>query len=135
MTLRIPKEFADAIVTQARAEHPNEACGLLAGSNGEATKLFRMTNAERSPVIYRMEPKEQLRVFNQIEEERLDLVGIYHSHTRSPAYPSATDVAQAYYSEAVYLIVSLQNEEAPELRAFRINDGKVSEIDLELTEP
>jgi proteasome lid subunit RPN8/RPN11 len=133
MSLQIPKEFADAIITQARSEHPNEACGLLAGSNGEATKLFRMTNAERSPVIYRMEPQEQLRVFNQIEEEGLDLVGIYHSHTRSPAYPSATDVAQAYYSEAVYLIVSLQNSDAPDLRAFRITDGKVTEIDLELT--
>lgn len=134
MTLRIPKEFADAIITQARSEHPNEACGLLAGSNGEATKLFRMTNAERSPVIYRMEPTEQLRVFNQIEEDGLDLVGIYHSHTRSAAYPSATDVAQAYYSEAVYLIVSLQDENQPDLRGFRINEGKVTEIDLELTE-
>ncbi len=94
MTLRIPRSFTEAIVTQARSEHPNEACGLLAGTNGEATKLFRMANAERSPVIYRMEPSEQLRVFNQIEEEGLDLVGIYHSHTRSPAYPSATDVAR-----------------------------------------
>ena len=134
MTLRLPKEFADSIITQARSEHPNEACGLLAGSNGEATKLFRMTNAERSPVIYRMEPKEQLRVFNQIDEEGLELVGIYHSHTRSVAYPSATDVVQAYYSDAAYLIVSLRDEDAPDLRGFRITDGKVTEIDLEFTD-
>ncbi|MGH9323003.1 MAG: Mov34/MPN/PAD-1 family protein [Vicinamibacteria bacterium] len=134
MTLRLPKSFADAIITQSRAEHPNEACGLLAGTSGEATKLFRMANAERSPVIYRMEPSEQLRVFNEIEDAGLDLVGIYHSHTRSPAYPSATDVAQAYYSEAVYLIVSLQDENQPDLRAFRINEGKVTEIDLELND-
>jgi len=134
MSLRIPREFTDAIITQARSEHPNEACGLLAGSNGEATKLFRMANAERSPVIYRMEPSEQLRVFNQIEDEGLDLLAIYHSHTRSPAYPSATDVAQAYYSEAFYLIVSLQDEDAPDLRGFRINEGKVTEIELELTD-
>ncbi len=133
MTLRLPKEFADSIITQARSEHPNEACGLIAGTNGEATKLFRMTNAERSPVIYRMEPKEQLRVFNQIDEEGLELVGIYHSHTRSPAYPSATDVVQAYYSDAIYLIVSLRDEDAPDLRGFRITDGKVTEIDLEFT--
>lgn len=127
--------MADAIIEQARSEHPNEACGLLAGTNGEATKLFRTTNAERSPVIYRIEPAEQFRVFNQIEDEGLDLVAIYHSHTRSPAYPSATDVAQAFYPEAVYLIVSLGDETQPDLRGFRITDGKVTEIEIEMTNP
>jgi proteasome lid subunit RPN8/RPN11 len=131
--LRIPKDFADAIIEQARSEHPNEACGLLAGTNGTVTKMYRMTNAERSPVIYRMEPAEQLRVFNAIEDGGLDLVAIYHSHTRSPAYPSATDVSLAYYPEAVYLIVSLANAQAPELRGFRITDGKVDEVELEIT--
>lgn len=132
MTLRLSKEFADAIVSQAQQEHPNEACGLLAGNNGEATKLYRMTNAERSPVIYRMEPKEQLRVFNEMDEAGLDLVAIYHSHTRSPAYPSNTDVSQAFYPDAVYLIVSLADPE-PILRGFNITDGKVTEVELELT--
>jgi proteasome lid subunit RPN8/RPN11 len=132
--MRLPKSFADAIIEQARSEHPNEACGLLAGTNGEATKLFRMTNAERSPVIFRMEPAEQLRIFNEIDDAGLDLIAIYHSHTRSPAYPSATDVSLAYYPEAVYLIVSLRDENAPEMRGFRITDGKVSEIDLEMTD-
>jgi [CysO sulfur-carrier protein]-S-L-cysteine hydrolase len=132
-TLKLSRTFADAIIEQARSEHPNEACGLLGGTNGEATRLFQMANAERSPVIYRMEPAEQLRVFNEIDEEGLDLVGIYHSHTRSPAYPSSTDVSLAYYPEAVYLIVSLADMEKPDLRGFRIQDGKVTEIDLELT--
>ena len=130
--LRIPKGFADAIVEQARAEHPNEACGLLAGNNSTVTKMYRMTNAERSPVIYRMEPAEQLRVFNDIEAAGLDLVGIYHSHTRSPAYPSATDVSLAYYPEAVYLIVSLANPAEADLRGFQITDGKVAEVPLEI---
>src|SRR5688572_4890159 len=125
MTLRLPKDFADAIVAQALDEHPNEACGLIGGrfssNGGDATKLFRMANAERSPVIYRMEPAEQLRVFNEIDEAGLELVGIYHSHTRSPAYPSSTDVSLAYYPEAVYLIVSLRNLDDPELRGFKIN--------------
>lgn len=129
---RLPKDFADSIVEQAKREHPNEACGLLGGSDGEATQLFQMTNAERSPVIYRMEPAEQLRVFNEIDKNGLDLVGIYHSHTRSPAYPSSTDVSLAYYPDAVYLIVSLKDVDSPNLRGFRINDGKVTEIDLEL---
>ena len=133
MSLRLPRDFADRIVDQARSEHPNEACGLLAGADGTATKLFAMTNAERSPVIYRIDPKEQLRVFNEIEDGGLQLVGIYHSHTRSAAYPSDTDVRQAYYPDAVYLIVSLADTNAPDLRGYRINDGKVTEVELELT--
>ena len=133
MSLRLPRDFADAIVDQARSEHPNEACGLLAGTNGSATKLFPTTNAERSPVIYRIDPKEQFRVFKQIDDDGLDLVGIYHSHTRSPAYPSNTDVAQAYYPEAVYLIVSLAQPDAPDLRGYRITDGKVTEISLDIS--
>jgi proteasome lid subunit RPN8/RPN11 len=133
MTLTLPRDFADAIVEQARTEHPNEACGVLAGTDGAATRIFRMTNAERSPVIYRIDPKEQFRVFKEIEDAGLDLVAIYHSHTRSPAYPSNTDVAQAYYPEAVYLIVSLANPDAPDLRGFRITDGKVTEAPLEIT--
>ena len=131
--MRLPKGFAEQIIEQALAEHPNEACGLLGGTDGEATRLFKMTNAERSPVIYRMEPSEQLRVFNEIDGEGLQLVGIYHSHTRSPAYPSSTDVSLAYYPEAVYLIVSLRDMEKPDLRGFRILEGKVTEIELEFT--
>ena len=133
MSLRLPRDFADRIVDQAASEHPNEACGLLAGTDGTATKLFAMTNAERSPVIYRIDPKEQLRVFNEIEDDGLQLVGIYHSHTRSAAYPSDTDVRQAYYPDAVYLIVSLAEPSAPDLRGYRITDGKVTEIPLEMT--
>jgi proteasome lid subunit RPN8/RPN11 len=131
--LRLPKGFADAIVEQARAEYPNEACGLLAGKAYRATRMFPMTNAERSPVVYRMEPKEQLRVFNEMDAEDLELVGIYHSHTRSPSYPSATDVSLAYYPEAVYLIVSLADQAAPDMRGFWIREGKVTEVPLELS--
>jgi len=93
-----------------------------------------MTNAERSPVLYRIDPREQLRVFNEMDETGLELVAIYHSHTRSPAYPSNTDVSLAYYPEAAYLIVSLADADKPELRAFRIVDGKVSETELEITQ-
>jgi [CysO sulfur-carrier protein]-S-L-cysteine hydrolase len=124
----------DAIVAQSREEYPNEACGLLGGRDGAATAIFRMTNAERSPVIYRMEPKEQLRVFNEIDEQGLELVGIYHSHTRSPAYPSATDVNLAYYPEAVYLICSLADDEHPDLRGYTITDGRVTEVPLEVAD-
>lgn len=133
MSFKLPSDFAQQIVDQAKSEHPNEACGLLAGTDSRATRLFPMSNAERSPVIYRMEPAEQLRVFNEIDADGLDLVAIYHSHTRSPAYPSSTDVSLAYYPEAVYLIVSLADMDRPDLRGFRITDGKVTEIELDLT--
>jgi proteasome lid subunit RPN8/RPN11 len=136
-TFRLPRDFADAIVRQALHEHPNEACGLLAGTfndgRGEATRVFPMTNAERSPVIYRMEPAEQLKAFNEIDRDGLELVGIYHSHTRSPAYPSSTDVNLAYYPDALYLIVSLRDMDNPELRGFAIDDGKVTEVTLDLS--
>jgi proteasome lid subunit RPN8/RPN11 len=79
-----------------------------------------------------MDPAEQLRVFNEIDEAGLDLVAIYHSHTRSPAYPSSTDVSLAYYPEAVYLIVSLAEMDKPDLRGFQIHDSKVTEIALEV---
>lgn len=129
MSLRLPRSFADAIVDHARTEHPNEACGLLAGRDGVATKFYAMTNAERSPVLFRMDPAEQLRVFREIDEQDLELVGIYHSHTRSPAYPSATDVSLAYFPEAVYLIVSLADAE-PVLRGYRIVDERIDEVSL-----
>lgn len=129
--LRMPTKFADQIVSQARAEYPNEACGLLAGRDGVATRLYPMTNAERSPVIYRMDPKEQLRVFNEMDADGSELLAIYHSHTRSPAYPSATDVSLAYYPESVYLIVSLADPEAADLRGFRIVEGGIAEVPLE----
>lgn len=134
LSLKLPKRFADRIKAQALAESPNEACGLLAGRDGEASRMFEMTNAERSPVLYRMEPKEQLRVFNEIDEAGLDLVAIYHSHTRSPAYPSDTDVRLAYYPDTTYLICSLQDRDDPVLRGFRIVDGRVDEVELELTD-
>jgi proteasome lid subunit RPN8/RPN11 len=130
--LRMPKRFADAIIAQAKSEFPNEACGLVAGKDAVAARIYPMSNVERSPVFYRVDPKEQLRIMNECEEEGLELVAIYHSHTRSPAYPSSTDVSLAYYPEAAYLIVSLADPEAPDLRGFRITDGKVKEIELEL---
>lgn len=131
--LRLPKRFSEEIIEQARSEYPNEACGLLAGKDGEATRIYPMRNADRSPVIYRMEPQEQFKVFKEIDDAGLELVGIYHSHIRSPAYPSNTDVDQAYYPEAVYLIASLAEEEGPQLRGFRIVDGRIDEVDLEFT--
>lgn len=127
--IELPGDFVDRIVEQAREEAPNEACGLIAARDGAAVKLVPMRNADQSPVTYRLDPKEQLQVFNELEDEGLDLYAIYHSHTASEAFPSATDIRLALYPEASYVLVSLAEAE-PVLRAFRILDGEVTEEEL-----
>jgi len=125
-------QFAQ-ILAHTRAEAPNEACGLLAGTAGCVTHVLPATNVADNPrVEYLMDPHDQLRHFQVIEEQGLELLGIYHSHPSSPAYPSPTDLAMAYYPEAVYIIVSLMQSDRPTLRAFRIVEGQISEVDFQL---
>jgi proteasome lid subunit RPN8/RPN11 len=130
--MKLEKRFADAIVKQALDEAPLECCGFLGGRDGSVEEIYPLTNVERSPVLYRADSAEMFRAIRDMEERELELVAIYHSHTRSPAYPSSTDVAQAYYPDAVYLIVSLRDSEHPELRGFHIRDGKVDEVALDV---
>jgi [CysO sulfur-carrier protein]-S-L-cysteine hydrolase len=122
--------MVDEIVAHARDELPNECCGLIAAENGRAVKLFRTSNAEASPVRYGLDPREQYQIMMEIERSGWILGAIYHSHTRSPAYPSQTDVNLAFYPGALYLIVSLQEADRPELRAYRIVDGQIDEAEL-----
>ena len=136
--IEIPANIRDEVVAHAMGHFPNESCGLLAGSpNGTAAvraeRFFPMTNADASPVSYRLDPKEQLLVFNELEEAGLELVGIYHSHTHSEAFPSETDRNLAFYPEAHYLLVSLEDREQPVLRGFTIRDGEVEEQDVAIT--
>ncbi len=138
--IEIPGIIRDELVAHAMGQFPNEACGLLAGAlNGSpetaarAQRFFPMTNADASPVSYRLDPKEQLRVFNELEEAGLELVGIYHSHTHSEAYPSPTDLRLAFYPEAHYLLVSLEDRTDPVLRGFTITDGEIEEQDVTIT--
>jgi proteasome lid subunit RPN8/RPN11 len=127
--LRIRAEHLEEMVAHARAEAPNECVGLLFGRDGRVERIWRGTNVHRSPFSYQMDPGELLRAFREMEAAGLELVGIYHSHPASPAYPSRTDVARAYYPEAAYVIVSLQ-EDPPAVRAFRIQEGRVTEEDV-----
>lgn len=102
-----------------RAGLPNEACGLLAGLGNRVTHVLAADNiAARPRVEYEMDPGQQLQRFEFIEAQGLDLVGIYHSHPFSPAHPSATDLARAFYPEAVYVIVSLIDVHAPQVNGF-----------------
>jgi proteasome lid subunit RPN8/RPN11 len=118
------------IVEQGLREFPNECCGLIAGLDGVPTKVFTMTNADASPVTYRLDGLEQLHVFDQMDDEGLDLWAIYHSHTHSEAYPSETDVRLAFYPESRYILLSLEDRAAPIVRSFFIVDGEVSEEEL-----
>lgn len=130
---KIPAPLAQEMIDHSLAGRPNEACGVLGSREGELVKVFRMTNASASPVRYSLEPQEQFAVYKTLDDEGWDLAGVFHSHTRTEAYPSPTDVRLA--SEDVpYLIVSLASE-PPVIRAFRIikdswtdNEGLVKEV-------
>jgi proteasome lid subunit RPN8/RPN11 len=128
--VKIAPAMVEEIVAHARDELPNECCGLIAAENGRAVKLFRTSNAEASPVRYGLDPREQYRIMVEIERSGWMLGAIYHSHTRSPAYPSQTDVNLAFYPDALYLIVSLEDADRPELRAYRIVDSEIDEVEL-----
>jgi proteasome lid subunit RPN8/RPN11 len=128
--MEIPDSMVEEIVAHARDELPNECCGLIAAQNGRAVKLFRTANAEASPVRYGLDPREQYKIMMEIDRSGWTLGAIYHSHTRSAAYPSQTDVNLAFYPEALYLILSLEDAEQPDLRAFRIVDTEVEEVEL-----
>jgi len=125
-----PKRFADEIIKHARAEVPNECCGLLAGKNGGVLEVFRCESTEKSPYRYYLDPKDQIRVMREMDRKGWELVGIYHSHTHTEAYPSKTDVELAFYPEALYFIVSVQDRHAPVIRAFRITDGEIGEEEV-----
>ena len=122
----IPGAVRDEIVAHARAGLPNEACGILAGLDGRVERFFPAESDQPSPYYYRIESRDQIRIMNAIDDAGLDLLGIYHSHTSSPAYPSRTDAEQAFWPDAVYVIVSLAGPDA-DVRGYRIHDMSITE--------
>ena len=131
MFVRISPSMVEEIVAHAEEDQPNECCGIIAVKDGRAVKVFRAANAEASPVRYGLDPREQYEIMMEIDRNGWTLGAIYHSHTRSPAYPSQTDINLAFYPDALYLIVSLQDPERPGVRAFRIADDQVDEVELQ----
>ena len=130
--LRLSEAMAQEMIDHAQAEYPKEACGILGGSDDAPTKLYRLTNVDPDPVMrYNADPKELKHVTDDIYDRDEDVVAIYHSHTHSPAFPSATDVDRAFYPESFYVLVSLQDRQHPDLRAFRIIEGKITETKVE----
>jgi [CysO sulfur-carrier protein]-S-L-cysteine hydrolase len=135
--LSMPMAVAEMVLAHARAELPNEACGLLSGSaaDGLVTTFHPARNVEASPLRYNVHPEDLVRITFAIDDAGEDLVGIFHSHTRSAAVPSPTDRRAAMYPEAVYLLASLADHDgspAAALRAWRIRDGEANEVELRL---
>lgn len=130
--LRLPRRFADEMISHCEDGRPNEACGILAVDGEGFVAHFPMTNANASPVRYGLEPREQFQVYGTLDKNGWELGGVYHSHTRTEAYPSPTDVRLA--SEDVpYIIVSLASS-SPSIRAFRIRKDNWTDSDGDITE-
>lgn len=137
MRLTIPKAIFEAMVEHCRNGLPNEACGFLGGRDGRVEEIYPLTNAAASPVFYRPADKEMIESMRSIEEQGIELAAIFHSHVASSPYPSPTDVTEAHYPDAVYVIVSLADLESPETKGFLIRKsdwrderGEVEVIEL-----
>ncbi|MGN6215832.1 MAG: Mov34/MPN/PAD-1 family protein [Solirubrobacterales bacterium] len=132
--MRISQSLIDEMVAHAREDLPNECCGMIGGRDGEASSVVRVGNAAASPLRYEMDPQGQYDALKRIEDAGEELIGIYHSHTRSAAYPSQTDVNEArMWPEQTYVIVSLENEEAPDVKAYDLADLKIADVGLDVS--
>ncbi len=130
--MRISRRLLDEVIAHARADAPNECCGMIATRDGEAVAVHRATNAAASPLRYEIGARELYELTDAIEDAGLELGAIYHSHTRSAPEPSQTDVNLAFYPESLYVIVGLAGEGEADVRAWRIAGGQVSEAALEV---
>src|SRR5262245_8210386 len=135
--LRIDKAIYDAIIAHARADHPDEACGVVAGPLGSdrPVRFIPMTNAERTPTSYRFDSLEHLKVWREMYAKDEEPVVIYHSHTATEAYPSRTDISYASEPGAHYVLVSTRHPDQADVRSFRIVDGEVSEEEVVVAGP
>ena len=134
--LVIRSDLVDAMVNHARADHPDEACAVIAGPEGSERpeRFIKMDNAERSPTFYRFDSGEQLKVWRALEDAGDAPIIIYHSHTATEAYPSRTDISYASEPNAHYVLVSTSDPDEHELRSYRIVDGVVTEEPVKIVE-
>ena len=135
--LRISRDLYEQIIAHARRDHPDEACGVIAGPVGSERpeRFIPMQNAALSPTFYEFDSKEQLKVWNEMDDRDEEPVVIYHSHTMTEAYPSRTDVSYANEPGAHYVLVSTREQDTTEFRSYRIIDGEVTEEPVEIALP
>jgi [CysO sulfur-carrier protein]-S-L-cysteine hydrolase len=134
--LTIERSIVDQIVAHARADHPDEACGVVAGPIGSdrPVRFVPMANAERSPTFYRFDSMEQFKVWREMDDRDEEPVVIYHSHTATEAYPSRTDISYASEPNAHYVLVSTRSSDETDFRSYRIIDGEVTEEEVTVVE-
>ena len=129
--MKISRALVDEMVAHAREDLPNECCGMVAGLDAEATEVIRVENAAASPLRYEMDPKAQYEAWKSIEDGGRELLAIYHSHTKSAAYPSQTDVNQAVaWPDQIYLIVSLADADAPDVKGYLLKDLTIADAEV-----
>ncbi|MHC4075326.1 MAG: M67 family metallopeptidase [Planctomycetota bacterium] len=134
LKLEIPNNIFRQMLQQAEIQAPIEACGILAGKDDRAEKFYKMTNLDQSGDHFMMEPKEQFAIVKDIRSANLEMLAIYHSHPESPARPSEEDIQLALTPGVIYVIVSLQNANAPVLKGFLIEDGNAAEVPVSIME-
>jgi proteasome lid subunit RPN8/RPN11 len=134
--LRIDRTIHDAIVAHARRDHPDEACGVVAGPEGSDTpiRFIPMVNAARSPTFYEFDSADLLALYKEMDARDEEPVVVYHSHTATEAYPSRTDISYASEPNAHYVLVSTRAADDAEFRSFRIVDGTVTEEPVEVVD-
>lgn len=129
--MKISQALIEEMVAHAREDLPNECCGMIGGRDSEATVVRRVANSAASPLRYEMDPQEQYNALKSIEDDGEELLAIYHSHTKSAAYPSQTDVNQAVsWPEQIYVIVSLQDRDAPDVKGYWLKDLKIADAEI-----
>jgi len=128
--LVIPEAIRAEIIAHAKDHKPRECCGIIAGKGGALTELRRLTNLEQNTTRYLFDDEEFFRVYWEIENRGEELAVVYHSHPETVAYPSKTDVEFAFWPEAIYVICSLEFDDAPVIRGYRIIDGEITEVAL-----
>jgi proteasome lid subunit RPN8/RPN11 len=129
--MRIAQSLIDEMVAHAREDLPNECCGMVGGVGDEASVVIPVVNAAATPLRFEMDPQGQYNALKAIEDDGKELLAIYHSHTKSAAYPSQTDVNQAVnWPDAIYLIVSLQDRDAPDVKAYWLKELKIADAEL-----
>jgi len=130
--MKVPQSLLDEMIEHAKEDAPNECCGLIGGVDDEAKSLHRAKNKAASPLRYEIDSKEQLQIYKAILDAGEDIVGIYHSHTKTAAIPSQTDINLANgWPDPVYFIVSLENPDEPYIRGFRIEGHSVEDVDIQ----
>jgi [CysO sulfur-carrier protein]-S-L-cysteine hydrolase len=130
--MKISQALVDEMVVHALEDRPNECCGMIGGKDGVATKVVPVLNSAASPLRYEMDPQGQFDALKQIEADG-ELLAIYHSHTKSAAYPSQTDVNQAQnWPEPIYVILSLVDDENVDVKGFHLGDLKIVDAPLEI---